>query len=440
MLKVRREEVLTSGHSNEENSYGSRTVTDTFSNNSSKPWREQFGVQRMKWVPKNRNSVISRRVDPIQRVQMKEDCALTSMESEEDIIDLGKEDVFHIEEEKSFCLMGRFAGRYPGMKAIKELIVFWKVQCSPEALPNRHIIFRFLKEEDREAVFEGGPYLLYGKRLFLEKLQENTGLGFNEFCFMPTWVRFPELPISCWHKNALSKIASKIGTPICMDSYTKELRKGHFARVLIDINCSVKPSESVSLRLPDGLEFQQQVEYEYFGVFCSRCGSIKHFKASCLLGRVEENLKRRQVLDNQDLNLDQNEDVLEKEKGGYLSTDVLGCESAMEEHLQQTDSQVLAHGEDVENPHHEVPEKVGETRKPNVFGEMDQSRQLVRIHARNLTSREAINVNTEQGFMGRATHYPLHRGSISIRMIRSRPFYDLNLRSFCRLHVSQQQS
>nr|GMC71155.1 Pre-mRNA-processing factor like [Ipomoea batatas] len=107
-------------------------------------------------------------------------------------------------------------------------------------------------EDDRCHVLSNGDYYLYGKRLFLKSHPERFRLGNSDFCTLPIWVQFPSLPIEFWHPVALSKIASCIGKPLWSDKMTKELKKGRFARVLIEIDTSTYPLEAVPVTTPNG--------------------------------------------------------------------------------------------------------------------------------------------------------------------------------------------
>nr|GLL21477.1 uncharacterized protein LOC109184888 [Ipomoea trifida] len=181
----------------------------------------------------------------------------------------------------NFSLLGCFAGRFPGHKAIDALVAFWKVKCKVVMQPNGFVMFRFQSEGDRCAVLKNGPYFLYGKRLFLDSLPENFWLELSDYCMVPTWVRFVDLPDMCWKPEALSKIASCLGNPICMDKRTKEKKKRDFARILVEIDSSIPPVEKIPIALPNGEIIHQAVFYELFPCFCVNCKSSKHYMEKC---------------------------------------------------------------------------------------------------------------------------------------------------------------
>lgn len=53
---------------------------------------------------------------------------------------------------------------------------------------------------------------------------------------IPLWVKFPKLPMSCWGKGSLSRIASVIGVPIYADECTAKQTRISYARMLIEVN------------------------------------------------------------------------------------------------------------------------------------------------------------------------------------------------------------
>nr|GME15825.1 uncharacterized protein LOC109172115 [Ipomoea batatas] len=73
------------------------------------------------------------------------------------------------------------------------------------------------------------------------------------------WVRLPMLPLKCWHQKALSRIASRLGRPLYMDWFTKEQRKRDFARILVLMDSSVTPKETVSFKMPEGHVWNQHI-------------------------------------------------------------------------------------------------------------------------------------------------------------------------------------
>lgn len=92
------------------------------------------------------------------------------------ILVVEEEDIDKIEDFWGQCLLGCFAGRFPGLKAVRSLVDKWMTDC--EILPHqsRWVIFKFQNRNELEKVLAGGPYFIYGRTLLLHSIPEN-------FCF-----------------------------------------------------------------------------------------------------------------------------------------------------------------------------------------------------------------------------------------------------------------
>lgn len=91
------------------------------------------------------------------------------------------------------------------------------------------------------------------------------------------------LPLQCWNKRAISRIASKLGKPLCLDNTTQERRRISYARVLIEIDTSSKPIEEFEVKLPSGTTYTQYVSYENLPKFCTHCFIFGHYLDNCKL-------------------------------------------------------------------------------------------------------------------------------------------------------------
>jgi hypothetical protein len=74
---------------------------------------------------------------------------------------------------------------------------------------------------------------------------------------MPTWVRFPNLPLRYWTPLCLSKLASVIGKPIHYDEPTSNKSRLSYGRVLIEVDLLGALPSSVNVKLPNGSTLNQ---------------------------------------------------------------------------------------------------------------------------------------------------------------------------------------
>lgn len=58
-------------------------------------------------------------------------------------------------------------------------------------------------------------------------------------------VNLPGLPLDLWYENALPKICSLIGTPLCTDVMTRRKDRISYARVLIEVDVAKELTREV---------------------------------------------------------------------------------------------------------------------------------------------------------------------------------------------------
>lgn len=126
-----------------------------------------------------------------------------------------------------------------------------------EALDHGFSVFKFSSFEESQCVLEGGPWFIYRHPLVLRRWRDHRHLQQEKLKSIPNWVKFPNLMMACRSVKNLSKIASFIGNPICMDHHTSVGTKLAYASVLVEVYAAAQ--------LPDcilqGNIFKQPVEY-----------------------------------------------------------------------------------------------------------------------------------------------------------------------------------
>lgn len=76
-----------------------------------------------------------------------------------DILDVEQVEVDPIQDLWGFCLLGCFAGRFPGLKAVNNMANNLKVPCTVLPHFNGWVIFQFENKEHMEKVLAGGALL-----------------------------------------------------------------------------------------------------------------------------------------------------------------------------------------------------------------------------------------------------------------------------------------
>jgi len=209
---------------------------------------------------------------------------LEEWDVEGDLVVLEEEDVDVVEEVWGYCLVGLFAGKFPGMAAVRILREGWKVNCSFWRHRTGWFVFKFQTDEDRRKVLEGGPYFVYGSNLLLKILPSCFRFEGEDVSSVPIWIQLPGLPLDCWNARALGKIVSMVGKPITTDNMTLTKERLSFARVLVEVDASSDIVSDVEIRLPTGIVYHQLVIAEFTPKFCKKCKIFGHLDGACGLG------------------------------------------------------------------------------------------------------------------------------------------------------------
>ncbi|GJR19374.1 zinc knuckle CX2CX4HX4C containing protein [Tanacetum coccineum] len=101
--------------------------------------------------------------------------------------------------------------------------------------------FKFDSRAGLEAVLEGGSWLIRKSPIILKKWSMNTRLLKEELTRIPIWVKLHDVPIQVFEEDGISLIATFIGKPVMLDSYTSSMcndswGRSSFARFLIEVN------------------------------------------------------------------------------------------------------------------------------------------------------------------------------------------------------------
>ncbi|KAJ6979533.1 hypothetical protein NC653_027627 [Populus alba x Populus x berolinensis] len=129
-------------------------------------------------------------------------------------------------------LVGYVAGKFPGYSAMLSYINrTWQHEVHFSMHDSGWLLFDFSSEIAMLDVLGSGPYAIFGRPIVLQIMPEFFDFQFTEITSMPTWVRFPNLPLRCWNNICLSKIASMVGKPIHCDGPTAQMTHISYARV-----------------------------------------------------------------------------------------------------------------------------------------------------------------------------------------------------------------
>lgn len=195
---------------------------------------------------------------------------------DDDIIRILPEDILDVGSSWSYAL-----ARHLGKEGLAGILKSWHTDV--QVIPNTHgwITFVFSSSTKRDRVLSGGPYVVYGRTLLLKVLPPWFKIGTDELTTLPLWVTFPHLPLECWNVKLLSRIVSKVGTPLVIDKLTKSMECISYALVLLDVDVSKPLVWKISIIDARGVPFEQKVCFEQEPSFCPSCNTFGQLLEHC---------------------------------------------------------------------------------------------------------------------------------------------------------------
>jgi hypothetical protein len=126
--------------------------------------------------------------------------------------------------------------------------------------------FKFDTQSGLEAVLEDGPWMIRKSPIILKIWSIDTRLCKEELTRILVWVKLHDVPIQVFEEDGISLIASFIGKPIMVDSYTSSMCKdswgrSSFAWCLIEVSSEAELVEVVTIGV-DAWELHQALPLE----------------------------------------------------------------------------------------------------------------------------------------------------------------------------------
>ncbi|GKC00252.1 zinc knuckle CX2CX4HX4C containing protein, partial [Tanacetum coccineum] len=151
--------------------------------------------------------------------------------------------------------------------------------------------FKFDSWSCLEAVLEGGPWLIRNSLIILKKWSMDTRLLKEELNCILIWVKLHDVPIQVLKEDGISLIATFIGKPVMLDSYTSSMcndswGRSSFTWCLINVNSEAELIDVVTIGIPsltkDGFTKETiHIEYEWRPPRCDICKIFGHVHDQC---------------------------------------------------------------------------------------------------------------------------------------------------------------
>ncbi|KAJ0615163.1 putative RNA-directed DNA polymerase [Helianthus annuus] len=207
---------------------------------------------------------------------------------------LSKESVRVARDKMANTLYGYFLGDRVAFPVVDYYVRNnWKKYGIIKAMMNDNgfFFFKFSDEAGMLNVLKGGPWIIRSQPLCLNVWSPTTKLEKKGVKSVQIWVKIHDVPIAAYTEDGLSLIATTIGVPKALDSYTSAMcmdmwGRSSYARALIEVSADKQLREEISLAIPEpeGEGFIKEslsVEYEWNPLRCSHCSVFGHSDLQC---------------------------------------------------------------------------------------------------------------------------------------------------------------
>ncbi|XP_020689441.1 uncharacterized protein LOC110104608, partial [Dendrobium catenatum] len=113
-----------------------------------------------------------------------------------------------------------------------------------------------------EMVWSKGAWFFHGKPFVFQKWSKTFQPTRENFAMVPIWVRIIDMPLVCWNSEGISKIASKIDTPLAVDALTAAKTRLTYARICIQVATTSDFPDTVPISIED-VVYHLKIQYEW---------------------------------------------------------------------------------------------------------------------------------------------------------------------------------
>ncbi|GJX63665.1 cytokinin dehydrogenase 3-like protein, partial [Tanacetum coccineum] len=110
--------------------------------------------------------------------------------------------------------------------------------------------FQFSSMDGLDAMLENGPWFIWNNLLILKKWHPNENLLKEDVSTIPVWVELHGVLVTAFSEDGLSVIATKLGTPLMLDSYTYDMcmqswGRSSYAKVMVKLKADVELKDNI---------------------------------------------------------------------------------------------------------------------------------------------------------------------------------------------------
>ncbi|XP_021971471.1 uncharacterized protein LOC110866638 [Helianthus annuus] len=227
---------------------------------------------------------------------------------------LPRDSVRAVQEKLANTLYGYFLGDRVAYPVVEYFVRNnWKKFGLQKTMMNANgfFFFKFADQSGMMSALKAGPWIIRSQPLFLNIWSASTKLEKKEVKTLQLWVKIHDVPITAYMEDGLSLIATAIGEPKMLDSYTTNMcmdawGRSSYARALIEISAENDFKEELVIAVPelDGDGFVKEklyVEYEWSPHRCGHCRVFDHSDEGCPK-QVRANMKHGNMGSNSNKN------------------------------------------------------------------------------------------------------------------------------------------
>jgi len=139
---------------------------------------------------------------------------------------LPRESVKLVQDKLAFTLYGYFLGDRVAYPVVENFVqINWKKYGLQKCMMNANgfFFFKFTDHKGMLDVLEGGPWLIRSKPVFLNTWSPTSVLKKEDIKKVAVWVKLHDVPLAAYTDDGLSMLASRIGSPRLLDSFTTSM-------------------------------------------------------------------------------------------------------------------------------------------------------------------------------------------------------------------------
>ncbi|GJX44287.1 retrotransposon protein, putative, ty1-copia subclass [Tanacetum coccineum] len=110
--------------------------------------------------------------------------------------------------------------------------------------------FQFSSMDGLNSMLKNGPWFIRNYPLILKKWNPDVNLLKEDIGNVPVWVKLHGVPVTAFSEDGLSVTATKLGTPLMLDSYTSDMclqswGRSSYARAMIELWADVELKDTI---------------------------------------------------------------------------------------------------------------------------------------------------------------------------------------------------